>query len=205
MSHTTFDLKLTADLTNNNGRFNPEGNDSRQWLSRASGSQTWLPVRAKPDGPNPGPSLKFPTGPNVDPDKLQITVYFNQSIPWDNSLQVAIYAIFAPKTHGTVPVASPFRTPDGDVQVLLGGTNVTHHPDVDGLHAAVLPSVPLSIDPSLIPRQPQTWSFEFTVIAQFTFSNGQVLQYSYDPEMDVSVDVPIGHCDEEERHHTAAG
>ncbi|MBL8236197.1 MAG: hypothetical protein JNM66_02170 [Bryobacterales bacterium] len=205
MSHTTFDLKLTADLTRTDGRFNAAGNDSREWFSRASNAQTWRRLSANPDGPGAGPSLTFPSGPNPDPDKLQITVYFNQSVPWDATLQVAIYAIFTPRAHHTIPVASPFRTANGNVQVLLGGTDLIHHPDVDGFHAAVMPSVPLSIDPRLIPGQAQTWRFEFTVVAQFTFSSGRVLQYAYDPEMDVTVDVPIGECEEKSRPHTAAG
>lgn len=195
-----YDLKLKADLNITSGQFLSQGpgNRSRIWAQLTAGDPNWHDrPNFNPDTHGNGPALSLNATDISNADSFQVTVYFVNALPTDFS-SIIISAIFTPFAHNSLPIASPFSDANFNVQSIVSATwqpntnpsNIHLHPDLpNGDHAIVFTPGPFRINPALIPRNPpvSTWKFEFTLVAQFTYPNGTIRQYAYDPEMEIDV------------------
>lgn len=175
---TWYALNLTVDLARaQDGQVAPPGPTSRRW-ARTTDEANWvLDLWSDPqNGVEAGPNL-------VQGDNFQIGVFY-QNLPASKTIsECTIIATFANKT--AVGVTSPFRNDNNTVRAVLGlGTPA-------GLVATASPAYqigPYPINVTGVRDARRLIRFEFTVAIKFKFSDNTEAEFSYDPEMDVTVD-----------------
>ena len=186
---TFYALNLTVDFTHAaSGQVEDPGPNSRQWFTSPD-AINWTPLPGNADGPN-HPTLHYPTSNPAAADLLVVSAFFLNQPAGQIISRCSILATFTGQRRRAVDVSSPFRRADGSVCGILGlGVDASLNPSVN---AYSIPPVPISIDPTrLRPNRPNPLPFEFSVCVRFFLSGtsgNSIIEFNYDPEMEVSID-----------------
>ena len=191
MSQTYYALRMLADLNDGDtGKFAPSDNtkNNRAWYRSPNADGPWtLILNSNPDSGYRPTLMYLPATPDKS-DQVQFEVYYDDLGPSRHIDDVEILASFGSQKNTNTKLASPFRRDRGNIRTILGLDGITRKPDPD--HFLIGPfQVALDRAPNKIkPGEKDT--FEFNLVAVFTLLNGEkkeVLEFGYDPEMEVEM------------------